>query len=296
MRSVFLRISIIVCLFCCLFDINAGNAETILEATLRSGSVIGEHDIPPVLMSGDNCRFTWMTQSYVPLRSWFQIQLPNGTTNMIEATLGRTEQGNYHINDRYSRNYHFYVDYTIPNTVGRAKIGFYHAQDDAESAFRMYGLFPTGAVDRPYGTAGKQFYRNICTQDSYGGQCVAYVRDYFGNDYNAMPGLCAHNDCGAYHAYDDWDFGFGRGMVPKVNSIIVMDTTNTLPVGHVAVVVGVDDNNDGTFDLTVQESNWGGDENVDCGVTYTFDADTLEVSREGGAWMPLRGFIYSNVH
>ena len=105
--------------------------------------------------------------------------------------------------------------------------------------------------------------------------------------------LCAHADCGAYHAYDDWDLGFGKGKVPKINSIMIIDNGAGLPVGHVAVVIAVEDNEDGTWDLTIQESNWDLDENIDCGTVYTFNADTLQVSR-GGGWLDLRGFIYSD--
>jgi surface antigen len=110
-----------------------------------------------------------------------------------------------------------------------------------------------------------------------------------------MPGLCNHADCGAHHAYDDWNLGFGKGKVPKVNSIMVLDNNNGLPVGHVAVVVSVHDNNNGTYRLLVQESNWDLDENIDCSVSYEFNADTLTVTRNGGrSSYTVRGFIYSD--
>jgi hypothetical protein len=35
--------------------------------------------------------------------------------------------------------------------------------------------------------------------------------------------------------------------------------------------------------LTVRESNWDGDQLVDCDVTYTYYPDSSEVTREGGA-------------
>jgi surface antigen len=269
-------------------------AETLDEATLRSGSVLAEHNIPPVLNEGELYRFTWMTQSYVPINSWLKLVLPDGSSQILESTLDRDEQGTYSIGGQFSRNYYFHVDYTIPDdTVGKTTLGFYHSQDDGESPLKMYGLLPTGVVDRPAGTSGKVFYRNICSQNSYGGQCVAYVRDYFGGSYIEMPGLCVNSDCGAYHAYDDWDFGFGKGVIPKMNSIMVIDNGGELTVGHVAVVVAVEDNEDGTWNLITQESNWDLDERIDCGTTYTFNAETLQVSR-GGSWYDLRGFIYSN--
>ena len=43
------------------------------------------------------------------------------------------------------------------------------------------------------------FNKNVeaaCTQDEYGGQCVEYVRNYFGGSYELMPGLCQYDpDC-----------------------------------------------------------------------------------------------------
>lgn len=133
----------------------------------------------------------------------------------------------------------------------------------------------------------------ICDQNKDGGQCVAYVRNYFGGIYDTMPGLCVHTDCGAYHAYDDWDLGFGKGKVPRENSIMVINN-DVLALGHMAVIVAVENNNDGTYNLIAQESNWDGDELVDCDVSYRFNANTLEVSRNGGSWYGLRGFVYSD--
>lgn len=269
-------------------------AESLNEAMLRSGSVIAKHNIPAVLNEGEGYTFRWVTQSYVPIDAWLQLTLPNGTTEMLEATLDRSEKGSYSINDQNSKNYYFEVNYTIPDdTSGKTRIGFYHAQDDGENPIRMYGLLPSGSVDRPHGTAGKNFYTNVCSQNSHGGQCVAYVRNYFGGSYSTMPGLCVHNDCGAHHAYDDWDLGYGKGIIPKINSIMVIDDGGGLPVGHVAVVVGVEDNKDGTWRLVTQESNWDLDEKIDCGSIYTFNADTQKVTR-GNKSYDVSGFIYSD--
>ncbi len=269
--------------------------ETLDEATLRSGSVIGQHDIPPILIAGRTYNFHWMVQSYVPVKSYLQVITSNGEKSHVEATLDRTVQGRYSIGDRQSNNYYFSCRYTVPNNIGKTTIGFYNGQDDGDPLLKMYGLLPTGIVERPSGTEGKQFFVNVCGQGNVGGQCVAYVRNYFGGSRETMPGLCNHNDCGAYHAYDDWNLGFGKGKFPKKNSIMVINRGNGLPVGHVAVVVSVQDNNDGTYNLLVQESNWDLDEKIDCAVSYSFDADTLTVRREGGQRSyNIRGFIYSN--
>lgn len=128
----------------------------------------------------------------------------------------------------------------------------------------------------------------------YGGQCVVYVRGYFGGDWDAMPGLCQY-DCGAYNAWGGtWDLGFGSGQMPAKNSIMVMAQQNGQPYGHVAVVTDSKCNTDGTFTLTVNESNWIPDsECIDENVEYTFYPETSNVSREGGASKySILGFIY----
>ncbi len=273
------------------------HSETLDEAILRSGSVIAHHDIPPVLIAGQRYRFTWMTQSYVPIKSWLQVTNPDGIKQYEEATLERDVKGSYSIEEgqdsRASRNYYFSYNYTAPNDIGKATIGFYHGKDDGNPKL-MYGLLPTGTVGRPSGTAGKQFFTNVCGQGNSGGQCVNYAREYFGDSYTSMPGLCVHSDCGAHHIYDDWDLGFGKGKIPKVNSLMVLDAGNALPVGHVAVVVAVNDNKDGTYELIVQESNWDLDENIDCAVSYEFDADSISVSRNGTGNYAVKGFVYSD--
>jgi len=136
-------------------------------------------------------------------------------------------------------------------------------------------------------------YSNVqasCTQDAYGGQCVAYVRNYFGGSYSSMPGLCYVGDrtCSAYNAWGNWDLGYGSGTVPYNNSIMVMDHANGQPHGHVNVIVSVNNNQ-----LFVRESNWDFDEKIDCNVSYTFYPETSEVSRNSGSRRyPVLGFIY----
>jgi len=136
----------------------------------------------------------------------------------------------------------------------------------------------------------------VCVQDSYGGQCVVYVRDYFGGSYELMPGLCQYNpDCGARNAWGHWDLGFGSGQIPADNSIMVMDGWPGVETGHMAVVINATSNVDGIYTLNVQESNWDLDELVDCDVTYTFYSIDSEVTREGGSSRyPILGFIYGH--
>lgn len=268
-------------------------AETLDEAVLRSGVVVGNVEIPPILKSGSTYTIRWMVQSYVPILSRFQITYPDGTKVTVDGILYDTRNGDYYISDYHSGKYYFQANYTVPyNMEGEAKIGFHNSQEDG--AYWMYGLFPTGIISRPYGVAGKQYYVSICTQDAKGGQCVTYVRNHFGGSSQTMPALCQFNaDCGAYNAYEYWDLGFGKGKVPEANSIMVLDHTTGMPTGHVAVVIDVTRNFDGTYSLSIQESNWDYDERVDCNVTYHFDAETLEVTRAGGGTRyPVLGFIY----
>ena len=133
-----------------------------------------------------------------------------------------------------------------------------------------------------------------CTQDEWFGQCVAYVRDYFEGSREKMPGLCnpEKTDCGAYKAWDLWNLDYGKGADPKATSIMVIDRVPLLD-GHVAVIISVSNNFDGTYNLTAHESNWDDDEKMDCNVTYIFDSQTNTVKRNGGATeYPIRGFIY----
>ncbi|MFH1320224.1 MAG: CHAP domain-containing protein [Bacteroidota bacterium] len=141
------------------------------------------------------------------------------------------------------------------------------------------------------------FNKNVeaaCTQDEYGGQCVEYVRNYFGGSYELMPGLCQYDpDCGARNAWDHWDLGFGSGQKPADNSIMVIDQFPRIPTGHMAVVISAISNIDGTYTLKVQESNWDLDELVDCDVSYTFYPNDSEATREGGVnRYTILGFIY----
>jgi len=134
-----------------------------------------------------------------------------------------------------------------------------------------------------------------CTQDSFGGQCVEYVKGYFGSNPQSMPGLCQYNtDCGARNAWGHWDLGYGNGQIPFKNSIIVLDRFSGLSTGHMAVVTNVESNLNGTFTLYIQESNWdNSDELVDCNVIYTFYPNDSEVTRGNGtSRYPVLGFIY----
>jgi len=146
----------------------------------------------------------------------------------------------------------------------------------------------------------KTFYisvpsRHSCQQDMHGGQCVNYVRRFFGGGYDLMPGLCIYEDCGAYHAWDVWDLGYGKGRLPRENSILIMDK-ETLQFGHVAVVLKLKRNADKTYTLTVCESNWDRDELIDCNIRYTYFPETSKVIREGRSKSyDVAGFIYSDI-
>jgi len=130
-------------------------------------------------------------------------------------------------------------------------------------------------------------------QDIYGGQCVNYVREFFGGQHDLMPGLCIYADCGAYHAWEVWDLGFGKGRLPAKKSILILDK-NPLLFGHVAVVVDYTQNVDGTYTLIVNESNWDQDELIDCNVRYTYFPETAQIIREGRTKIyRVAGFIYS---
>lgn len=136
--------------------------------------------------------------------------------------------------------------------------------------------------------------RHGCQQDMYGGQCVNYVRDFFGGRYDLMPGLCLYEDCGAYHAWEAWDLGYGKGHLPEKKSILILDKRPLL-FGHVAVVSDWKRNADNTYTLTVCESNWDRDELIDCNVRYTYFPETSEIIREGRSKRyDVAGFIYSD--
>jgi surface antigen len=137
----------------------------------------------------------------------------------------------------------------------------------------------------------------VCTQDSVGGQCVAYVRGYYDGSPQEMPGLCQYDpiNCGALNAWGHWDLGFRSGQIPAKDSIMVLDQWSGVPTGHMAVVTDVRNNCDGTYTLTIDESNWDLDEKVDCNVTYTFFKTDSEVTRESGTTKySVLGFIHGS--
>ncbi len=141
----------------------------------------------------------------------------------------------------------------------------------------------------PYSVAPQQKF--TCHQDNLGGQCVAYVRRNFWRDYDLMPSLCdVDRDCGAYHAWDTWDFGFGKTSVPRVASIMILDQSDDSPFGHMGIVVSVEYNDDGTVALVVNESNWDDDERLDCGVVYMLDGGRV-LRDDDDVWLSVRGFI-----
>lgn len=136
---------------------------------------------------------------------------------------------------------------------------------------------------------------SVCIQDSFGGQCVAYVRNQMGGNYDSMPGLCKYNaDCGAYNAWGNWDLGYGIGGIPEVDSVMVLDQQAGLRFGHVVIVRSVKAETDDSYALLVDESNWSSDELVDCDVEYIYDAVNSVVVRNGvKSPITVLGFIYS---
>jgi surface antigen len=138
-----------------------------------------------------------------------------------------------------------------------------------------------------------------CTEGKYGGQCVIYVRQAFGNDYSKMPALCnvGNKDCGAYHAWEYWDLGFGKGDQPQPNSIMVLAPTKRNKYGHVAVVISAIPFDETSWLLTVNESNGRYKEKMQCAVTYTYHPEEKVVYRKRGKYQdrprPFLGFVYS---
>jgi hypothetical protein len=132
-----------------------------------------------------------------------------------------------------------------------------------------------------------------CTQGERGQRCVRYVREFFGGSYETMPPLCGiHPNCSAYNAWGHWDLGFGSGQKPAANSVMVLDR-GALPDGHVAVVLSATDNQDGTYSLVVNESNWDRDLAADCNVNYTYVAGPSKVTRgTSETRYPVLGFVY----
>jgi hypothetical protein len=141
---------------------------------------------------------------------------------------------------------------------------------------------------------GVTYQKPTCQQNQYGGQCVIYVRKWFGNDYSKMKALCSVGDCGASLAYNHWDLGYGKGSTPYKNSILVLGRGNGLSVGHVAIVSSVNKISDNELTLNVHESNWDEDEKIDCSISYTFNKDKMTVKRKNGTTQyNVEGFIYS---
>ena len=112
-----------------------------------------------------------------------------------------------------------------------------------------------------------------------------------------MPGLSGN--LGAFHAYDEWDLGFGRGTVPDIGSAIVLDATSKNQYGHIGVVISAIQEENGKWSLLVNESNWEGKEVARCSVKYSFDPIAMTALHEfgnngafGATNYPVRGFVY----
>jgi hypothetical protein len=151
---------------------------------------------------------------------------------------------------------------------------------------------------------------SLSARSEFGGQCAIYARNMAASilisTYRSSmaPGLCAHSgtlsDCGARWIYDDWDFGFGKGALPKINSLIVLEasanvncSTDFRGCGHVGIVKAVVDNTNGEKILTIDESNWSGNEQISYGSTYIYNQVSGTARRNQGATdLRIRGFVY----
>ena len=138
-----------------------------------------------------------------------------------------------------------------------------------------------------------------CVQGEIGGQCVAFVRAEFDDDASMMPYLCPplNVDCSAYHAWNDWNLGYGKGQIPANNSIMILGKWTNQLTGHVAVIVSANINSDSSYSLVVNESNFCANncEIMDCGVNYTYYPSDSEATRAGGdTRYPVLGFIYGS--
>jgi hypothetical protein len=185
-----------------LFVITPCTGEILDQAVLRSGCVIGSVDIPDTLVPGETYQITWMVQSYVDIRSRFQIRYDDGTKDESEGDLLDTREGTYSISDRKSYEYYFSVPYTVPlDKTGDARVGFHNSQTDGD--YWMYGLFPTGVIDRPYGTAGKQFYVTIspAQTDPAGKLDITGANAKWEDNYDPMKAIDGDISTGYHSAY-----------------------------------------------------------------------------------------------
>ncbi|WP_415713207.1 CHAP domain-containing protein [Maridesulfovibrio sp.] len=129
----------------------------------------------------------------------------------------------------------------------------------------------------------------------YGGQCVSYVRTLLGGDRTKMPGLCKFaKDCGAYRIWDHWDFGYGKGKIPKLNSVMVLAPYRGNKYGHCAVVIKIESNKGKTV-LTVSESNKKGKGLISNNARYWFYPKKMWLrSTSYSAYRQVLGFVYTS--
>jgi hypothetical protein len=167
---------LVLCIFSSGSILPLAYGETIDKAILRSSVVIGSVDIPDTLVGGETYTIRWMAQAYVPIKSKFSIKYADNTKDFVNGIKTGEAEGRFSISGRNSREYYFEATYTVKTgKIGDASIGFHNAQDDGGDELWMYGIFPTGVIERPVGTAGKQFNVSItkdkittiqgCTED-----------------------------------------------------------------------------------------------------------------------------------
>jgi len=193
-------------------------SETLDEAVLRSGGVIGSVDISNTLTPGETYIISWMVQSYVDIRSRFQIIYSDNIAETIEGHRDDKKIGRYSISDRKSYEYYFSIQYTVPyGKTGDARVGFHNSQNDGD--WWMYSLFPRGVISRPYGTAGKQFfvtvdYKSKLTDDELLIQ-FSPVMAFHAGDYLPSP-IEAFINYSVLYSYDDEAIAYGQKLPNKL--------------------------------------------------------------------------------
>ncbi|MCP4697245.1 MAG: hypothetical protein GY862_10390 [Gammaproteobacteria bacterium] len=134
------------------------NADTLDKAILRSSVVIGSVDLPETINPGQTYIINWMAQAYVPVKSKFVIIYSDGTKDSVNGFLTKKASGDYQISGISSIKYYFKTSYSVrTDKSGGVRVGFYNAQDDKTNPQWMFGIFPTGVISQPDGTAGKLF-------------------------------------------------------------------------------------------------------------------------------------------
>lgn len=153
------------------------------------------------------------------------------------------------------------------------------------------------------------FYSVVAMAETFGvmgGECVKYARIQTADNDTTSPPLGSNG--GAYLIFDNWNYGFGRGPLPAVGSLLVIEKTPRLNTGHVGIVRGIITKGNEIYELRVDESNWYLDQKITTDVRYRYDQKNLTINREftppanrsgtqnspfGATSYPVRGFVYT---